>query len=850
MPHIPWRNDTLNKLQMNISYKWLLEYVDTNLTAHEIADALTSIGLEVGGVEEVQSIRGGLEGLWTGHVLTCEAHPNSDHMHVCTVDVGQGDPIQIVCGAPNVEAGQKVVVAVIGTKLYDGDECFTIKRSKLRGVESCGMICAEDEIGIGSDHSGIIVLPEDTPVGMPAARYYNVESDYLIEVDITPNRADACSHYGVARDLYAWLVQNGHETSLHRPGCEEFSVDDESLTIPVEVRDAGACPRYCAVTLTGCKIGESPEWLQKRLRTIGLRPINNIVDITNYIMMAYGQPLHCFDADMIKGGKVVVRTMPEGTPFVTLDGAEHKLSANDLVICNEEEPMCIAGVIGGKGSGTYDSTVNVLLESAYFNPTYIRKSARRHGLGTDASFRFERGVDPNGQVYALKQAAILARQLAGAKVSMQVVDIYPTPLQDFKVEVSYEYIDRLIGKHIPSQTVRSIVESLEMKVEGSTPDGLSLSVPAYRVDVQRPCDVVEDILRIYGYNNVEIPTTLKSSLSVKGETDRSNKLQNIVGEQLVGEGFNEILNNSLQKGAYYDGLRSLKSENLVKLINPLSQDLNSLRQTLLFGGLETIARNVSHKNGNLRLFEFGNCYHFHAERKCPDIIPGVSSSRDPQVIKHTLDAYSEESHLALWLTGKRVCGCWAHCDEDSSFAELKAYVLNIFTRLGVPFGLLVFAKGDGDLYEKSLVIRNRGGKTLAELGIICCKTLRKFGIEDPVFYADIVWKQVLKACKGQNVKYSEISKYPAVSRDLALLLDVGVEFSEIERIAYQTEKKLLREVRLFDVYEGKNLPEGKKSYAVNFILQDNEKTLNDKQIDTIMNKLIHQLTTQLDAELR
>ena len=835
---------------MNISYKWLREYVETDLTAQQIADALTSAGLEVEGVEEVQSIKGGLEGLWIGKVLTCEAHPNSDHMHICTVDVAQGEPLQIVCGAPNVAADQKVVVAVVGTKLYDGDEVFTIKRSKLRGVESFGMTCAEDEIGIGTDHNGIIVLPDDAVVGTPAAKYYNIESDYVIEVDITPNRADACSHYGVARDLYAWLIQNGYKTSLKRPSCDDFKVDDEALPISIDVQNTEACPRYCAVSLTGCQVKESPEWLQNKLRVIGLRPINNIVDITNYIMMAYGQPLHCFDADMILGKNVVVKTMPEGTPFVTLDGEEHKLSNRDLAICNAEEPMCIAGVFGGKGSGTYDSTVNVLLESAYFNPTWIRKSARRHGLSTDASFRFERGIDPNGQIYALKQAAILAKELAGAKVSMQIVDIYPNPLPDFNVSLKYNYVDTLIGKHIPTETIKSIVTSLEMKIQNETAEGLELVVPAYRVDVQRPCDVVEDILRIYGYNNIEIPTTLKSSLSVKGDPDKSHKLQNLVSEQLVGAGFREILNNSLQRGAYYEGLENYKSENLVKLLNPLSQDLNSLRQTLLFGGLESIARNTNYRNADLKFFEYGNCYKFQAEKRCADIIPGVSSSRDPEVIKHVLDAYSEDYHLGLWVTGKRVSGSWAHADEDSSFYELKAYVMNIISRLGVPFGLLVFAQGTSDIYDKSIQIQNRGGKVLVEMGIVSHKILKGFGISAPVYFADLRWKQLMKTIKNLAVTYTEISKFPAVSRDLALLLDESVEFEQVEKIAYQTEKKLLKGVKLFDVYEGDKLPEGKKSYAVNFILQDNEKTLNDKQIDAIMQKLINNLSSQLKAELR
>lgn len=835
---------------MNISYKWLRDYVDFDLSALQVAEVLTSVGLEVGSVEEVQSIRGGLQGIVVGEVLTCEPHPNSDHMHVCNVALGQGEPEQIVCGAPNVQAGQKVMVATLGTKLYDGDQEFTIKRSKLRGIESNGMICAEDEIGVGSSHDGIIVLPEDTPVGMPAAEYYHLESDYLIEVDITPNRADACSHYGVARDLYAWLVQNGYKTALHRPSVDAFQVDNNDLPIAVTVENGEACPRYAAVSLEGCEVKESPEWLKTRLTTIGLRPINNIVDITNYIMMAYGQPLHCFDADMVKGQHIVVKTMPEGTPFVTLDGVEHKLSERDLAICNEEEPMCIAGVFGGKGSGTYETTRNVVLESAYFNPTWIRKSARRHGLSTDASFRFERGIDPNGTIYALKQAALMAKELAGAKISMDIVDVYPEPIKDAVVDLKYDYVDSLIGKHIPAETVRNIVASLEMTVTEETPEGLKLQVPAYRVDVQRPCDVVEDILRIYGYNNVEMPALVKSCIAVKGDADKSHQLQNIVGEQLVGAGFREIWNNSLQRGAYYEGLESFKPENCVRLMNPLSQDLNVLRQSLLFGGLESIARNVSYRNSNLSFFEFGNCYYFKAERRCADIIPGVSSSRDPEVIKHVLDAYSEDCHLGLWQTGKRVQGSWAHADEEVTVYELKSHVMNILARLGVPFGVLVFADGECDLFDKSLEIRNRGGKVLVSLGIVALKIQKQFGLEQPVYYADLNWKQLMKTIRNQKITATDLPKFPAVSRDLALLIDKNVEFAQIESIAYRTEKKLLREVRLFDVYEGKNLPAGKKSYAVNFILQDETRTMGDKQIDAIMQKLIHNLTTQLNAELR
>ena len=820
------------------------------LTAQEVADALTSIGLEVEGVEEVQSIRGGLEGLVVGHVLTCEPHPNSDHMHVCTVNVGTPDIQQIVCGAPNVAAGQKVIVATLGTKLYDGDQEFTIKKSKLRGVESNGMICAEDEIGVGESHDGIIVLPEDTPVGMKAAEYFGLESDWLIEVDITPNHSDACSHYGVARDLYAWLVQNGYKTSLHRPSVEDFRVDNHDLQIPIRVENSEACPRYAAVSVTGCEVGESPKWLKERLTTIGLRPINNIVDITNYVMMAFGQPLHCFDADMIKGGEVIVKTLPEGTPFETLDGVEHKLSDHDLMICNAEDPMCIGGVYGGKGSGTYETTRNILLESAYFHPTWIRKSARRHGLQTDASFRFERGVDPNGQIYALKYAALLCQQLAGGKVSMEITDIYPNPLPDFPVSITYAYIDQLIGKHIPAETVKSIVTSLEMRIEEETAEGLKIIVPAYRVDVQRPCDVVEDILRIYGYNNVEIPLSLNSTIAIKGDVDKSFKLQNLVSEQLVGAGFNEILNNSLSKSSYYDDLQSYPAANCVRLLNPLSQDLSVLRQTLIFGGLETISRNVNRRRADLQLFEFGNCYYFHAEKKCADIIPGVSSSRDPEVIKHVLDAYSEDYHLGLWITGKRVSGSWAHPDEDQTFYVLKAQVMNILQRLGVPFGAILFKDGQNDLFAKSILIENRGGKVIAQLGIVAKRLQAAFDIPTEVYFADIAWGQVMKLIRKQAVSFTELPKFPAVSRDLALLVDKSVEFSQIEAIAYQTERKLLREVRLFDVYEGKNLPAGKKSYAVNFILQDETKTLNDRAIDAIMQKLIQNLTKQLGAELR
>ena len=823
---------------MNISYNWLKEYVDFNLQPQEVAEALTSIGLEVGGVEEVESVRGGLKGLVVGHVLTCEAHPNSDHMHICTVDLGTGEPAQIVCGAPNVAAGQKVIVATLGTVLYGPEgESFTIKRSKLRGVESLGMICAEDEIGIGQSHDGIMILPEETPVGMPAAEYFQLESDYLIEVDITPNRADACSHYGVARDLYAYLVQNGQPTALHRPSVEGFCVDNHDLDIAVEVENAEACPRYCAVSIKGCEVKESPEWLQKKLNTIGLRPINNSVDITNYIMMAYGQPLHCFDADMIKGQRIVVKTLPEGTPFVTLDGEEHKLSERDLAICNAEEPMCIAGVFGGKGSGTYEGTTNVVLESAYFHPTWIRKSARRHGLSTDASFRFERGIDPDGQIYALKQAAMLVKELAGGTISMEIKDVEAEGLaKAFPVNIRYAQVNELIGKEIPAATVKSIVSSLEMQIVKEDAEGLSLLVPAYRVDVQRPCDVIEDILRIYGYNNVEIPTSVKSSLNIKGDVDRSNKLANLISEQLVGAGFNEILNNSLTKEAYYEGLECCPPSSLVHLMNPLSNDLGVLRGTLLFGGLEVIAHNANRKMANLRLFEVGNCYHMDASKE--------STPERP------LAPYSEESHLGLWVCGNRVEGSWAHPVEETSVYELKAYVMNILQRIGLPLGGLVIGNGSSDLFGKSLQIADRNGKVFVELGLVRRALTARLGIEMPVYFADLNWTALMKKVRNASVSFREISKFPAVSRDLALLVDKSVEFAAIERVAYACEKKLLRSVVLFDVYEGKNLEAGKKSYAVNFILQDETKTMSDKQTDAIMQKIITQLEKQIGAKLR
>ena len=820
---------------MNISYNWLKDYLDFDLQPVEVAAALTSIGLETGGVEEVQTIKGGLEGLVIGEVLTCEEHPNSDHLHITTVNVGGAEPLQIVCGAPNVAAGQKVVVAVNGTKLYDGDECFTIKRSKIRGVESNGMICAEDEIGIGTDHAGIIVLPADAVVGTPAKEYYNVKSDYVLEVDITPNRVDATSHFGVARDLAAYLKQNGKPANLKRPSVDAFKIDDEVPAIEVVVENKEACLRYSGITIKNVTVKESPEWLQNRLKVIGLRPINNVVDITNYILHGVGQPLHSFDADKIKGNKVVVRSATEGAKFVTLDGVERTLTDRDLMICNVEEPMCIAGVFGGLDSGVTEQTKNVFLESATFHPTWIRKTARRFGLNTDASFRYERGLDPNQTVEVMKRAALLIQEVAGGTITGAIQDIYPVPVAPYRVELTYDKVNTLIGKVIPVETVKSILESLEMKIVSETAEGLVIDVPVYRIDVQRDVDVIEDILRIYGYNNVEFSDNVKSNLSYQTPTDRSYKLQNLISEQLCGCGFNEILNNSLTRSAYYDNLSTYPVSHCVMLMNPLSADLNCMRQTLLFGGLESVEHNAKRKNGNIRFFEFGNCYDYNIDHKKEG---------------ETLAEFSEDYRLGLWVSGSRVDNNWAHPNEKSSVYELKAYVENILVRLGVNLQKVIFGNLANDIYSAGLSITTSSGRQLGTMGIVSPKICKELDIETDVYYAELSWTLLMKEIKKSKVTFSEISKFPAVKRDLALLLEKNVQFAEIEKIATESERKLLKDVALFDVYEGKNLPAGKKSYAVSFYLQDEGKTLNDKQIDAIMKKIQTNLEQKLGAQLR
>jgi len=819
---------------MNISYNWLKQYINIDVTPDELSKALTSIGLEVGGVEEVQTVKGGLEGLVIGEVLTCTEHENSDHLHVTSVNIGGEELLQIVCGGPNVAAGQKVVVATVGTKLYSGEETFTIKRSKIRGVESFGMICAEDEIGIGTSHDGIIVLPAEAVVGTLAKDYYSIKSDYLLEVDITPNRVDAASHFGVARDLAAFFALKDKSVKFTKPSVDAFAIQNTSLTIPVTVENTDACPRYSAVTISGVKVAESPEWLKNYLLIIGLRPVNNIVDVTNFVLHELGQPLHAFDADKIKGAEVRVKTLSGGTPFTTLEGTNRKLNAADLMICNAETPMCIGGIFGGLDSGVTETTQNIFLESAYFNPVSIRKTARRHGLNTDASFRYERGCDPTNTIYVLKRCALLIQEVAGGQISSEIVDVYPQEVKPFEVSVSLHKINTLIGKEIGKVNIETIFAALEMKIVSKNEEGYVLHVPVYRVDVQRDVDVIEDILRIYGYNNVEIGETLKSTLSYSSKPD-SYKLQNLISEQLTGQGFNEILNNSLTKGGYYTDLTSYPATQSVKIINSLSSDLNVMRQTLLFGGLENINRNVNRKNADLKFYEFGNCYFYNADNKKEG---------------ETLAAYSEDFHLGLWLTGNKRGQSWTAADEKSSIYELKAYIENIFRRLGFNLSKQVIAEYADDLLSEGLTVYSAAGRKLAVYGIVHPKIRKVADIEQEIYFADLNWNSILAELGDHKVQYTELSKYPEVKRDLALLLDKNITFAEIEKIAFETERKLLKKVNLFDVYEGKNLEAGKKSYAVSFLLQDDSKTLTDTQIDGIMKKLQGNFETKLGAKLR
>ncbi len=816
---------------MNISYRWLKDYIKLESTPEEVAALLTQIGLEVGSLEEVETIKGGLKGLVIGEVLTCEQHPDSDHLSITTVNVGIGGILPIVCGAPNVAAGQKVVVATVGTTLYDGDSEFKIKKSKIRGEVSEGMICAEDEIGLGASHDGIMVLDSSAVPGSPASEYFKVESDFVLEVDLTPNRIDSASHIGIARDLAASIKQK-QPIEYHRPSVEAFKVDNHLLEIPVEVLNPEACPRYSGLTISNVIVKESPEWLRNKLKIIGLKPINNIVDVTNFVLFETGQPLHAFDAAAIKGGQIVVCTPDAGTKFVTLDGITREMHQDDLMICNDSEGMCIAGVFGGLNSGVKVTTTSLFLESAWFDSVFIRKTARRHTLSTDASFRFERGTDPNGTIYALKRAALLIQEVAGGEISSEIVDVYPNPVADFMVDVTYANIKRLIGVDLGKERIKQILDALEIRIENETETGLSLAVPPYRVDVKREVDVIEEILRIYGYNNIPLPSQINSSLQYSVKPNPT-KMRNLIAEMLTAQGFNEIWSNSLTKSSYYENNTVYPIEQAVTLFNPLSNDLGSMRQTLVYGGLESIAHNANRKNPDLRLYESGNCYFFNG-----------SSLKD-----NPIRNYREEEHLALFITGEREVANWASPATKTTFFLLKSYVENILKRCGFS---VINLKTEG--FSNELISEGIqyfiNGKKLVEFGMISGKTLKASDIENPVYYADFSMDTLFIELKNNKVVFAELPKYPEVRRDLALLIDQTIQFNELRNLAFRSERKLLQSVDLFDVYEGKGVPEGKKSYALSYILRDDEKTLNDKQIEKIMQKLVSTYERELGAQLR
>lgn len=820
---------------MNISYNWLKRYIETDLPAEEVARILTDIGLEVEGFEKIETVKGGLRGVVVGQVVTCTDHPDSDHLHVTTVDVGTGEPLQIVCGAANCRAGLKVLCATVGAVLYPngGDEEFKIKRSKIRGVESLGMLCAEDELGIGPSHEGIVELPADAPVGMAAREYLRVEDDYLIEIGLTPNRVDAASHIGVARDLAAYLRSRGERTEVKWPDVSAFAVDNHDLPVAIRVENHEACPRYVGVTVSGCKIGPSPEWMQNCLRAAGINPKNNLVDITNFVLFELGQPLHAFDAAKIEGREVVVRTCAEGTPFVTLDGVERKLTDKDLMICSAERPMCIAGVFGGLDSGISETTTDVFIESAYFNPVWVRKTAKRFGLNTDSSFRFERGIDPNLQVYAAKRAALLMKELAGGTISSEITDICPVPAADFVFDVSFARINALIGKEIPQQTVRTILAALEVKILSEHEGRLTVAVPPYRVDVQREADLIEDILRIYGYNNVEVPSRVRSTLSYAPKPDRS-KLMNLAADFLTDNGFTEIMSNSLTKAAYYEGLAACPPERCVRIINPLSADLNVMRQTLLFNMLEAVCLNINHKNGDLKLYEFGNCY-FYDEAKRTE--------------ENHLAAYSEEYRLAIAVTGIATPQSWNTKPEKASFFTLRAVAEKLLRRFGIDIYALKSEPTQSDLFAEGLTM-SLNGKELLQIGVVSGKLRRLTDVKQEVYYLEMNFDALVRSTKKHRIAAEELSKFPEVKRDLALLVDRDVTFAALRSVALATERKLLKSVSLFDVYEGDKLPAGKKSYALSFILEDKTRTLDDKTIERVMANLTRQFEQQCGAQVR
>ena len=820
---------------MNISFNWLKRYLDTDITAERMAEILTELGLEVEEFEKIETIKGGLNGVVVGEVLTCEDHPDSDHLHITTVDVGAEAPLQIVCGAANCRKGLKVMCATVGAVLYpiDSDEEFKIKRSKIRGVESLGMLCAEDELGIGRNHEGIMELPEDAVVGTPAKEYLHIADDYLIGIGLTPNRVDAASHIGVARDLAAYLKSRGEQAEYKLPSVEGFKVNDTSRTIEVEVVNSEAAPRYAGITVSGCKIAPSPEWMQNELRAAGINPKNNLVDITNYVLFELGQPLHAFDADKIEGGKVVVRSAVEGEKFVTLDGVERTLTANDLMICSAERPMCIAGVYGGQDSGISDETVNVFIESAYFHPVWVRKTAKRFGINTDASFRFERGVDPNIQVFALKRAAMLMQELAGGKITSEIIDINPNPAKHFEFEFSLDRARKLIGKDIPEDTILTILGNLEVEVRGREGDVLQVAVPPYRVDVQREADLIEDVLRVYGYNNVEISDHVNSTLSYAPKPDKS-RLQNMASDYLSSNGFTEIMSNSLTKSSYYEGCSSYPAERCVRILNPLSQDLNVMRQTLLFNALEAVELNVNRRNGNLKMYEVGNCYAYAAEKASEE---------------NTLAKYEESFRIGITVTGLATQLSWNSKAETSSFFTLRAAVERLLKRFGVDIYSLQCESLESDLYADAIVFK-QGPKEVLRMGVVSPIVRKKFDIKQEVYFAEIDFDQLIKMTKKAKVQFKELSKFPEVKRDLALLVNKGVTFSQLRSIAFATEKKLLKSVSLFDVYEGDKLPEGKKSYALSFILEDKNQTLTDKQIERTMANIQAQLEQKCGAEVR
>ena len=808
---------------MKISYNWLKQFIKIDWSPEQTGELLTDLGLEVEGIETYQSVKGGLEGIVIGEVLTCEQHPNADRLKVTTVNIGEKLPLQIVCGAPNVAKGQKVPIATIGTTLFSAEgEAWSIKKGKIRGEESHGMICAEDELGLGKSHEGIMVLDEELKVGTLAANVFEIENDHVFEIGLTPNRADAMSHLGTARDLKAGLVQKELNLELITPSVSAFHIDNRTLKIDVDVKQKELAPRYCGVTISGIKVDESPAWLQHRLKAIGLNPINNIVDSTNYVLHELGQPLHAFDAAKISGNKVIVKTLKTGTKFTTLDEVVRELHEDDLMICDAEKPMCIAGVFGGIHSGVTESTTSIFLESAYFNPISIRKSAKRHGLNTDASFRFERGIDPNITEYALKRAALLIQELAGGEITSDVVDVYQNKIEDFQVRLSFENAEKLIGEEIPREIIKRILTSLDIKVNNVTETGLGLTVPAYRNDVQREADVIEEILRVYGYNNIKTTEKLNASISYSSRFE-DFKLQNIIGNQLASQGFFEMMANSLTTPNYIGLSDQLKEEHNVVMLNPLSNDLSVMRQSLLFSGLEALSYNINRKRNSLKLFEFGKTYHnFEANRE-------------------------EHKHLTLLVTGNKTVENWLTATQKSDFFYLKGTITSLLDRLGI--NRFTESTLTNDVFSEGIEL-GLGKTNFVEFGLIKKSILKHFDISQDVLYADFNWENILKVAKRKTIMFQDIPKYPEVRRDFALLLDDSVTFESVYTVAKQTEKQLLKAVNLFDVYQGKNLPKGKKSYAVSFTLQDDRKTLTDKQIDKIMSKLQANFEEQLGAELR